>query len=503
MNVPVMNVAFNNPKRNKILAYVAENGQVSKKDFVDFLKKMNEEEGSNFGWGYVKSHAYFFKVKESKETGEKFVTLSRIGQNVLRKTTVNECEEVENRVLRTEPVEDFTDLSIKILSARSGIDITNYDIDSIKIGLVMTLENNGDLADSKFNVFSFDLDTIFRIVIGNLDKDKNYYLKLSQEQFTDWPSNEEEPTDDRTTAEYNKLFNTIEDEAKEDEEDQDQFDDMIKSAVKEEVIPNDVDDSLRLEKIAKVHQMSAVDLKKEFELGLAMNTEGKDFEVLKAEVLTKLAENPRFYSEFARAHWNDLDEIQKKKASEAGVMMTPNFTFPMPEPVHEEPEQIQAPATGTTIKMPTSEIAPTSEKADSDEIVKSTVDDEDADDDKEREEWEPENTGEEQPLFDEEERETLLTKEQKDELKRYMKENDGKISDEKISDFSKKFKVEEATLKAYININKEVKESYEIGKRYTINGHTGIVIAESEDRVVMSQHGKMLLLEKEIVDEFC
>ena len=495
MNVPVMNVAFNNPKRNKILTFVAENGQVSKKDFVEFLNKMNEEEGSNFGWGYVKSHAYFFKVKESKETGEKFVTLSRIGQNVLRKTTMNESEVVRNEVLQTVQHEDFTDLSIKILSARSGIDISNYDIESIKIGLIMTLENNGDLADSKFNVFSFDLDTIFRVVIGNLDKDKNYYLKLSQEQFVeDWPKTEDGATDDRTTAEYNELFD-VDDDKEEDDEVEDILYNDVEESTEEVATSEEIDTDNQLTKIAKVHLIGLSVLKKEYDLGMSLNNEGRDINDLRQEVLTNLAKNPHYYSDYARANWSALDEVQKEKAKELGVMIVANFTFPMPEP---EEQANNAPIPNQSIV-----VTPTMESEESSEIVKSTVDDEDSDDEKEREEWEPENTGEEQPLFDEEERETLLTREQKDELKRYMKENDGKISDDKISDFSEKWKVKESTLKAYININKEVKESYEIGKRYTINGHTGIVIAESEDKVVMSKHGKMLLLEKEIVDEFC
>lgn len=482
MNVPVMNVAMVNPRRNKILAFVAENGQVSKKDFVSFLNKMNEEEGSKIGWGYVKANAYFFKVKESKESGEKFVELSNIGKNVLRKTTVNECQTFEEVVGEAT---DVTDLQIKYLAARGGYDLENFDTTQIKLGLAMTIENNGEGAQPQYNIFGLDMERMFQLVIGNLAKDKNYYLKLSQEQFQDWP-NVEDKFDDQSTEEYNELW---------DKKDKSPEDMICNANIQVEEAKEVTNDS-RIEKIAVAHLVSKEQIKKEFELGVSI--EKKDIfdqERAEAKALENLAHSPSYYSNYAINHWTELTEKQKELAQALGVGF-PKFVDPMPvsnpEEEHKTPEEPEAPAEPATPATPIGE-----SKDDDDDD-----DREECDDDDDREEWEQPNTGCEQPLLDNETRETLLSKDQQVELNAYLKEH-GKLSSDKIKEFAEKFKIKESTLKSYLKISGDMKESYEIGKRYTISGYTGIVIAESEDKVVMSQRGKMILLEKEDKDEFC
>lgn len=487
MNVPVMNVKFNNPKRNKILSFVAENGQVSKKAFVDFLNKMNEEEGTNVSWNYVKSNAYFFKIRESKETGEKFVTLSKIGQNVLRKTTVNECATFEEVM-----DEDFSDILIKRLSIRMGIDISEIDVTQIKVGMAMTIENNGD-GNEHYNVLGLDMEKIFSIVIGNLVKDKNYYLKLSQNDFGSWPNNQEDATDDRSTEEYNELFGK-----------QDGPEDMLCNSVEESAATANYDE--QIEKIAGAHLVRKEQVEKEFELGVSIESKNisEDGRV-KSLVLEHLAANVSYYSRYAMNNWEKLNDKEKRLAQELGVMV-PAFVDPMPVSPEPKPDK---PKSDDNLSAPSASIenntmTPVATMAESEEIVSSVVEDDDDDDeeDDDREEWEPENTGEEQPLLDAEKRETLLSKEQQIEIGNYKKEH-GKISNEKMKEFADKFKIKKSTLEAYLEINDDVKESYEIGKRYTINGHTGIVLAVSENSVVMSRHGKMLLLEREDFDEFC
>lgn len=530
--VPVMKVKVDNPRRNKILSFVSEKGQVSKEEFISFINMMNEEEGTKLSWAYVTTHPYFFRVRETRENG-KVVELSSIGKRVLAKTAVNECETFEEVVSGSYP--DLSDMLVKVLAAKNGVDISLYDITQVKLGMAMTLENNGAGAeDSKFDLFGTDMSQIFMVVVANLAKDKNYYLKLSQDEVVElWPNTEgdKEMPAEVSVDDFNELWDEIEDDDEEDDDDDDYVgksddddDDDVDKLMSLACSVKEGEDNydMSIEKIANAYMVSKSKVEKEFVLGTMIESRTSNVEEAEAKknALSNIAENVNYYSDFARNHYDELTDEEKKIANEILSVM-PNFTFPMPEPDKKDDEEgdgkkddistkgvefVKQEIPGTQPEAPAANSdAPAVAESSDDEILNIGKSDPNEMPDfskkDKREEWEQENTGKEQVLLDKDNNDTLLTKEQKREIDDYIA-NRGEVSEEKLKEFADKFGVEKNILRAYLDIITPVKESYEIGKRYTIDGHTGIVIAVSESHVVMSQHGKMLLVEKADKDEF-
>lgn len=523
MNVSVMNVKFDNPKRNKILSFVEEKGQVSKSELLEFLSKMNEEEGTNVGWQYVRANSYFFKVRESKETGEKMICLSKIGSKVLEKTRVNESATFEEVVSDTYP--SLSDILIKVIANRNGIDLSLYDMDQIKLGMAMTLENNGGAAENgQFDLFGIDMNQIFMVVIGNLTNDKNYYLKVKTSEIdSTWPNNcgdDDFPTDVPAEA-FNKLFaepgpdkdSTDGEDDTDTDTDNTLLDDILDNENVEESEGADLTVDNTLERIAKAHLVRKERLIKEYELGLSIEMkEISDEKRAKEKVLENIAQCTTYYSDYAKLHWDTLTDREKKLAQELSKFAPsePAFVFPFPEnPTHDADDEdkekditTQNVDGGEKASVPGSDaIAEPTSSGDKEGNALAFGKEVGDDSPVEKEEWEPENTGDEQVLLDDENRKTLLSKEQQIEIKEYMKKH-GRPSNEKMEEFANKFKIKVSTLKAYIYTVDDIKESYEIGKRYTVDGVTGVVIAISESHLVMSQRGKMVLVEKQDKDEF-
>lgn len=522
--VSVLNVKVENPRRNKILSFVEEKGQVTKNELVAYINSLNEEEGATrSSWSYITSHPYFFKIREN--AGTKVISLSAIGKRVLAKTAMNECATFDEVVKETYP--DLSDTLIKILGARSGIDLSNYDTTQIKLGMTMTLETNGSGAeDDKFDLFGIDIDQIFLLVVGNLTKDKNYYLKLSQKEVVDfWPNNgDEELPSEVSVDDFNELW----DEVDKDDDDEDEDDDDDTSIDKFTGKDDSEDGMLQslacgigesedtfdasIDKIAKAYMVRKETVEKEFTLGVMIESRLGDEEGAKKKALMNIASNIHFYSTYAKMHWDDMTEEEKKLAEELTSLLTPAFIDPMPEPDDPDKKEAEDKVTTKNVEFTPQSIpgdtqvnadaAPSGDVAESSDNEILNIGKSDDDVPRRRpEEWEQENTGKEQVLLDDENKETLLTPSQKKEVDDYIEEHNG-ISEDKVKEFAEKFNVSKSLLLSYVDINGSLKENYEIGKRYTIDGKTGIVIAVSESHVVMSQRGKMVLVEKELKDEF-
>lgn len=79
---PSKNVNQHGPIREKVLAFVKENGTVSYEDMMEFMKAMNEETGGNTSRKWLTKNPQYFKITE--KAGKKTYKLSSLGERVHR-----------------------------------------------------------------------------------------------------------------------------------------------------------------------------------------------------------------------------------------------------------------------------------------------------------------------------------------------------------------------------------------------------------------------------------
>ena len=77
---PAKYVSSHGPIREKVLAFVKENGEVSQKDLFEFFKGMNEETGGTTSRKWLNKNPHYFKVSE--KNGVKTYKLSKLGERV-------------------------------------------------------------------------------------------------------------------------------------------------------------------------------------------------------------------------------------------------------------------------------------------------------------------------------------------------------------------------------------------------------------------------------------
>jgi hypothetical protein len=77
---PAKYVSSHGPIREKVLAFVKENGEVSQKDLFEFFKGMNEETGGTTSRKWLNKNPHYFKVTE--KNGVKTYKLSKLGERV-------------------------------------------------------------------------------------------------------------------------------------------------------------------------------------------------------------------------------------------------------------------------------------------------------------------------------------------------------------------------------------------------------------------------------------
>lgn len=83
-----IHVGANAPVRNKILGFIAEKGSCSSEDLKEFIKSTNEESGKNTGTSWLTKNSRYITVVEKE--GVKSYKLSKLGQRVVKASTVNE-----------------------------------------------------------------------------------------------------------------------------------------------------------------------------------------------------------------------------------------------------------------------------------------------------------------------------------------------------------------------------------------------------------------------------
>jgi len=86
---PAVNAFTGTPVREKVLAFVNEKGRVSETELREFFKRFNEESGKMTRYSWVSENHKLFKVRFVKE--QRFYSLSKLGQQMLAKTTINEA----------------------------------------------------------------------------------------------------------------------------------------------------------------------------------------------------------------------------------------------------------------------------------------------------------------------------------------------------------------------------------------------------------------------------
>ncbi|HRW21988.1 MAG TPA: hypothetical protein P5509_08445, partial [Bacteroidales bacterium] len=303
-NHPSKTVQLVTPVRNKILAHVAEKEKVTRSEFVEFLKQMNEELGRKTSFAWVRRNKHFFKVVEDKETKQKFYTLSAFGKRVLSKTAVNEnvsAEEVLN--------EDYADTLIKATADTLGIDISKYDMNQLKIGMEVALIAHGSKAGAEANITNDSPVETLRLVIGNLKLDPFFYTTAKKEE---WGTEFFDPT--------------VTDEPVETDTENDSDTDEI---------PGGEGDNMTIADIAQKHNVSEEDLLKEFEVGKKVELEHTDDET-KAEEIARdhLAENPKYYTNLVKNGLVDEPEALELAKEKLGV--EPKGSEEKPEDDKEE-----------------------------------------------------------------------------------------------------------------------------------------------------------------------
>lgn len=305
---PAKTVQLVTPVRNKILAHVAEKEKVTRSEFVEFLKQMNEELGRKTSFAWVRRNKHFFKVVEDKETKQKFYTLSAFGKRVLSKTAVNEnisAEEVLN--------EDYADTLIKATADKLGIDISKYDMNQLKIGMEVELIAHGSKAGAEANITNDSPDETLRLVIGNLKLDPFFYTTAKEEE---WGTEFFDPT--------------VTDEPVETDTENDSDTDEI---------PGGEGDNMSIADIAQKHNVSEEDLLKEFEVGKKVELEHTDDET-KAEEIARdhLAENPKYYTNLVKDGLVDEPEALELAKEKLGIEPKSSEEKPEGDDKEEKPE---------------------------------------------------------------------------------------------------------------------------------------------------------------------
>jgi len=88
-NHPEQTVQFKTPVRNKILSFISEKEIVSKADLEEFIKGMNEDSGRKTTFDWIRRNSKMIK-KVAEKNGNVSYKLTKFGQSVLSKTTINE-----------------------------------------------------------------------------------------------------------------------------------------------------------------------------------------------------------------------------------------------------------------------------------------------------------------------------------------------------------------------------------------------------------------------------
>lgn len=234
---PEKRIALVTPVRQKVLTFVEERKKVSIDELAEFLKMFNEETGRNTTMRWFKNNAYLFKITNENDTV--FYSLSKIGEKVLDKTRINESVYIDEVIN-----EDYTDDLIKVLANKNGIDLSQFDMSQLKIGMAVELKHGSKLGNLT-DITGDDPEITLRIVLANLMQNPKYYTEAKPENwgkiesYTE-PTNTKQKTsdtqeidgdtegEDEVTYEPEEFFKDSEEEI-EDEKDENEIDNINKT----------------------------------------------------------------------------------------------------------------------------------------------------------------------------------------------------------------------------------------------------------------------------------
>lgn len=80
-NYPAKHVSVNAPVRERVLAFVKENGKVDYNGMMEFMKGLNEETGGTTSRKWLTKNPQYFKIVTEKD-GSKTYKLSALGERV-------------------------------------------------------------------------------------------------------------------------------------------------------------------------------------------------------------------------------------------------------------------------------------------------------------------------------------------------------------------------------------------------------------------------------------
>jgi hypothetical protein len=127
-----ISVGANAPVRANILGFIAEKGHCTKDELRDFINSKNEDSGSRTSMSWLKKNGKY--IKEFKKDGCDCCKLSKLGQRVMNKTTINEGTDYTDKDIQTiKSFTNITDSQIKLFVDMNDID-TNSVITYLKKG---------------------------------------------------------------------------------------------------------------------------------------------------------------------------------------------------------------------------------------------------------------------------------------------------------------------------------------------------------------------------------
>jgi hypothetical protein len=111
-------VSTNAPVRAKILGFVAEKGDVTKEEMLEFFSTVEEEEGKRPSWGWLRKNSHLID-SELDEDGNTVYSLTKRGKRVL--DVYQNYEKMTNAIKDKDKIKEEEILKAKELLKNNGI----------------------------------------------------------------------------------------------------------------------------------------------------------------------------------------------------------------------------------------------------------------------------------------------------------------------------------------------------------------------------------------------
>lgn len=167
---PEKTVQIKTPIRNKILGFISEKEKVSRNEFLEFLKGLNEETGRNTSFAWVRKNSHLVK-RILEKNGTIFYALSEFGKRALARTKIN--EEDAATLQNTPGIGNVT--MPTLTEPVSGNEHTSLNFEKLKIGSIITF------------LVPTEINTIATAEIKEFDKNKKYVIVSYNEKDIEVP----------------------------------------------------------------------------------------------------------------------------------------------------------------------------------------------------------------------------------------------------------------------------------------------------------------------------